>query len=306
MNLWNRWSGYLKARWLMSRNKPGAQEAKPDERFVPEQIHQTPKIHACAATSRESRATGYLLNGLEVHGFLVADCPGGIRNGVDPSREVGRAFRETLQDAWNGTDWVWPAYWPLQEDDRRFEVPGRVLCHGLRSANRRLLDMLAHVPLFGSMGTRAVAAIISDGLLHLGHIGDSRAYLLRKNLEQLTTDHSWVHQALVQGDLNEREAKLHSNQSQVIRMLGIEREIRIDYKVIPLKNGDRILLSGRALGRLLGLREIEEVLKAYCSPEQALNRLMAATGERGEVKGILIDVIHTGTSVHGDIAGILF
>jgi len=80
------------------------------------------------------------------------------------------------------------------------------------------------------MGTTVVAAIISGGIAHVAHAGDSRAYLITAdNIVQLTIDHSMVQQMVNNGDITEQQAKKHPQKNIITRALGVEPSIQIDY-----------------------------------------------------------------------------
>ena len=68
----------------------------------------------------------------------------------------------------------------------------------------------AALPETHGMGTTLTAAVISDSTVTIGHVGDSRAYLLRGGtIRQLTQDHSWVAEQITKGLITSREADLH-------------------------------------------------------------------------------------------------
>ena len=79
------------------------------------------------------------------------------------------------------------------------------------------------------MGTTCTLAALRGNQAFLAHVGDSRAYLLRGGkLNQLTTDHSWVEEAVSDGRLNREEARIHPNRNLIPRAIGLAREVQVD------------------------------------------------------------------------------
>src|SRR5690606_27697400 len=105
-------------------------------------------------------------------------------------------------------------------------------------------------PLFRSalsgMGTTLTAALVEADAnrLHLAHVGDSRAYLLRDGeLRRLTRDHTWVQQQVDSGRLSEAEARVHPSANVLLRALGGHAEsVEVDTDQVPLSAGDLLLL----------------------------------------------------------------
>ena len=79
------------------------------------------------------------------------------------------------------------------------------------------------------MGTTLTVAEVEDGVVSIGHVGDSRAYLVRDgNLEQLTEDHSLVGELMRTGKLSAEEAETHPQRSMITRALGTDPDVDVD------------------------------------------------------------------------------
>ena len=102
------------------------------------------------------------------------------------------------------------------------------------------------------MGT-TLTAVVPDGHgVLVGHVGDSRAYLLRDGeLRQLTTDHSLVEELVREGTLTEEQAAVHPQRSIITRALGVEDDVEVDVYPVPLQPGDRLLLCSDGLTTML-------------------------------------------------------
>ena len=100
------------------------------------------------------------------------------------------------------------------------------------------------------MGTTMTVALVgSDDLVTIGHVGDSRAYLLRDGeLEQLTDDHSLVAELVRRGELSPEEAEMHPQRSVITRALGTDPDVDVDVFAVEAQAGRRLpALLGRAL-----------------------------------------------------------
>ena len=114
------------------------------------------------------------------------------------------------------------------------------------------------------MGTTCTFAGIRNNRMSIAHIGDSRAYLYRNSyLTQITTDHSWVEEAIVGNRLSREEARVHPNRNVITRAIGISPECLIDTFTIPLLEGDLILLCSDGLNSMLPDQDIQGILETH-------------------------------------------
>lgn len=116
------------------------------------------------------------------------------------------------------------------------------------------------------MGSTVVLALVQEGAdgtnAWIGHVGDSRAYLLRAGrMHRLTTDHTAV-EALLSRDLITRdEVDRHPDSSVLTRNLGLHSEVEIDIEQHPLAAGDTLLLCSDGLWAFVPEREIQKVVE---------------------------------------------
>ena len=153
---------------------------------------------------------------------------------------------------------------------------------------------LAEPHLLG-MGTTLTSALIRDGTMILGHVGDSRAYLLHEGaLRQLTDDHSWVGEMVRRGELTAAEAAVHPHRSVITRALGTEGEPTPDLLEIRLEPGDRLLLCSDGLSGMVSDETIQEVLRQPDGPQAVADALVQAALEGGgedNVTVVVVDVV---------------
>src|SRR4029079_3231786 len=110
-------------------------------------------------------------------------------------------------------------------------------------ANRRVFARSSEDQAVSGMGTTATVALVHDGGVTIGHVGDSRAYLIRDGrLEQVTEDHSLVSELVRSGKLSPEEADSHPQRSVITRVLGTEPDVDVDTFSVRTRPGDLFLL----------------------------------------------------------------
>ena len=131
------------------------------------------------------------------------------------------------------------------------------------------------------MGSTLTVALLAAPLLSIAHVGDSRAYLLRKgNLQQLSQDHSWVAEQVAAGILTPDEAQHHPRRNILTRAIGHENKMEVDTFGVQLEEGDKLLICSDGLHSLVTDDEIGRVL-AREEPQQACQTLVNRANELG-------------------------
>jgi len=131
------------------------------------------------------------------------------------------------------------------------------------------------------MGTTCTLVAIRGDQLFLAHIGDSRAYLLRDGeLHQVSKDHSWVEDAVDQGVITREQARTHPNRNVITRAIGLDQQPQIDTSVMPLADGDLLLLCSDGLNSMIPDEDIHRILRE--SPTDAVcGDLIGAANDHG-------------------------
>jgi protein phosphatase len=132
----------------------------------------------------------------------------------------------------------------------------------IQEANRRVYERQTQDSSATGMGTTMTVALVEDGHVAIGHVGDSRAYLIRdRRLEQLTEDHSLVAELVRSGKLSPEEAEGHPQRSVITRALGTDPDVDVDTFSVETKPGDLFLLCSDGLTAMVDdetiLREVE-------------------------------------------------
>lgn len=151
-----------------------------------------------------------------------------------------------------------------------------------RLANQRIRGYASGNPRFTDMGcTAEVMAFCGDRFV-LGHVGDSRAYLLRRGkLRLLTRDHSLVQEQLEQGLVTSEQARTHSLRNVILRAVGTDDSLAVDIirgKGLP---GDVLLLCSDGLHDLVKDEEICEIIASQDGIQAKATRLVEAAKSAG-------------------------
>jgi len=206
--------------------------------------------------------------------YVVADGMGGYAAGEVASRIAVDSLRDALAGPRNGGAAV-----SLQE--------------AVHEANVRICDSQAEANQHG-MGTTLVAMLVEDGRAVIGHVGDSRAYLLRDGtLRRLTSDHSWVNEQVKLGLISDEAAQRHPMRNIVTRALGSRGEVTAEVREEGLRPGDVVLLCSDGLNTMLPDEEIFGVLSRHGGdPERACRELVSRANERGGEDNTTVVVVH--------------
>jgi protein phosphatase len=143
------------------------------------------------------------------------------------------------------------------------------------------------------MGTTLTAVALQDGhIALLGHVGDSRAYLMRDGgVTQVTDDHSLVEQLVREGRLSPEEALHHPQRAIITRALGVDPDVEVDTYRVDLRPGDRIVLCSDGLTNMVADDAIAAVLRGQSDPQQAAERLVDMANDAGGDDNITVVVL---------------
>lgn len=177
-----------------------------------------------------------------------------------------------------------------QSDDYTRLFP-EALADGIQLANRAVVGS---VP---DGGTTITAAVIWGAMVHVAHVGDSRAYLISDgNMQRITRDHSLVWRLVELGHLTEEEAQNHPDRNILYCALGEEELTEVDLVTRSLPPGSQLLLCSDGLWGEIGEDAMLEIIEESTNPQEACDRLVAAankSGGRDNITAILIQM-HSG------------
>jgi protein phosphatase len=194
--------------------------------------------------------------------FAVADGMGGAQAGEVASRLAAAAFREYREAD------------ELAPEERVQAI--------IKEANRRIYDRARTDSEVSGMGTTVTAALLTDGRVVIGHVGDSRAYRIRNGrLEQLTDDHSLVADLMRSGRLTAEEAEGHPQRSVITRALGTDPDVDVDTLVIEVEAGDLFLLCSDGLFTMVSDSEVLQTVERAATLDKAARDLVRAANTGG-------------------------
>jgi serine/threonine protein phosphatase PrpC len=201
--------------------------------------------------------------------FAVADGMGGAQAGEIASRLAAAAVQRRE-----------PAGSPGRE-----EVVALI-----EEANRAVFERASLDEAASGMGTTLTIALLGEEEVWIGHVGDSRAYLLRQGeLRQLTDDHSLVAELVRSGRLSREEAESHPQRSVITRALGTEQAVEVDAFSVPVRPGDLFLLCSDGLTSMVEDDAIRRLLEASRPDlEQAARALVEEANRRGGEDNITV------------------
>jgi PPM family protein phosphatase len=161
-----------------------------------------------------------------------------------------------------------------------FERREGSLAEQVAEANRAVFDRSQNDRKVSGMGTTLTAAQVDGNRVHLVHVGDSRAYLLRGGeLTQITEDHTLVHRMVM-------EAETHPHRSILTRALGVDQNIQVDEGDLEVAPGDRLLLCTDGLTGMVPEGQIREILLESLDPQEAVDKLVKVANRAGGIDNI--------------------
>jgi protein phosphatase len=225
---------------------------------------------------------------LEHELFVVADGMGGHSHGEVASRVAVEAIRAFIEHADDDE-----ATLPFNYDPQ-LKSHTNVLRAAIRLAHDQVMSAIRQNGALFGMGTTVVGCLVQEGVAAVAHVGDSRAYRLRRGrLELLTDDHTWVNEQVVAGFLSEAQARDHPLKNVVTRALGGESEVIVDVREVELQSGDWLLLCSDGLTTMLDDRAIERLLvrsESETLPE-ACRTLVSEANARGGLDNVTVVLV---------------
>jgi PPM family protein phosphatase len=167
----------------------------------------------------------------------------------------------------------------------------------IQEANRRVHERASTDAATSGMGTTITVALVeSDGTVTIGHVGDSRAYLLRDDgLEQLTDDHSLVAELVRRGELSPQEAEVHPQRAVITRALGTDPDVDVDAFSVEAQPGDVYLICSDGLSDMVDAPALEEIVRSNRGSLEAAARALVQAANRGggedNITAILFEIV---------------
>jgi serine/threonine protein phosphatase PrpC len=212
--------------------------------------------------------------------FAVADGMGGAKAGEVASAMAAAAFEGEADSG---------------------EPAETQLARILREANRRIYELAVKDESHRGMGTTLTAAKVHGDEISLAHVGDSRAYVLRRGeLEQLTSDHSLVAELERSGQISPEAAENHPQRSIITRALGPEPDVDVDTYTVAGRDGDVFLLCSDGLTSMISDEEVASILRSAESLDETAEVLVRAANQSGGKDNITVVLFRLASDVTSD------
>ena len=144
---------------------------------------------------------------------------------------------------------------------------------------------------FEGMGTTMVACTLFGETMYVANIGDSRLYLLRDGISQITDDHSLVEELVKQGNITESEARVHPQKNIITRALGTDGQVSADFFEVTVQKGDIVLLCSDGLSNMLDDEDMEYIVRHSDTLEEAGTVLVARANQSGGDDNITVVLV---------------
>ena len=204
--------------------------------------------------------------------FLVADGMGGHNAGDLASKTCIEEFVNALK-----------------KSDKR--TPVSALEAAVSYANSAIIAKSKEDPGYSGMGKTLVGMTIDQGTAYIVNIGDSRLYLMRDGLRQITVDHSLVEEMVQNGEIGKEQMRTHPNKNIITRALGTADEPVPDCFEIEVNEGDVFLLCSDGLSNMLDDREIEKIISDEKDLKSMCKTLVDSANEAGGKDNISVVLV---------------
>jgi serine/threonine protein phosphatase PrpC len=218
--------------------------------------------------------------------MIVADGMGGANAGEVASEIAVNEIKKYLQSR-------------LNESDRK-----RLLTTSILSAHEAIRDHQSNHLSTQGMGTTAIVAEIADDSLYVAWSGDSRCYVIRRDLEPspLTDDHSYVWDLVQQNLITAEQARTHPQSNVITQCLGLDQLPNPGYLQFDLRQGDVVILCTDGLNGIIPDEEIKAIALRNGSSRQIVDELILTANNNGGRDNITV-VVGKILSVEQEIIG---
>lgn len=214
---------------------------------------------------------------LETGLFLVADGMGGHAAGEKASQTAVEIITQKVKAGASGAS-----------NGQLLDL----LQTSIQEANREIINASMEDQSMRGMGTTATVLVAKGNQLYVGHVGDSRAYMVRnRRIDQITDDHSIVAQLVRARAITPQEAARHPYRNVITRCLGMQVDVEADTQQRELKSGDRLLICSDGLSGLVSDDEMLQHVLSSTDPQKTCEDLVNLANERGGNDNITVVLV---------------
>ena len=167
----------------------------------------------------------------------------------------------------------------------------KVLRNAVRMSNTLIYEKSHSDPELNGMGSTLVAAVISGGVLTAANVGDSRLYVIRDGIIQVTKDHSYVEELVEAGRMERNSEEYNKKKNIITRAIGTEETVEADYFEVDLIKNDHILLCSDGLTNMVDDDTILAIISGHGSLQYKARTLVEAANENGGNDNIAVILI---------------
>ncbi|TPV93135.1 MAG: Stp1/IreP family PP2C-type Ser/Thr phosphatase [Myxococcales bacterium FL481] len=191
----------------------------------------------------------------------------------------------TITEYFQRSDEEEPSTWPFRMPAHATERNAMTLA--IKLANSKIFETAQAEPDKHGMGCTVDAIFFAKGRCYIGHVGDSRVYLMRHgHLKQLTEDHSLLNDYRRMKEMSGEEVASFPHKNVVVRALGLTEHVAVDVLVEQIELGDTYLLCSDGLTDMIGDHEILDILARNPQVDSACAELIEAANRAGGVDNI--------------------
>jgi serine/threonine protein phosphatase PrpC len=202
--------------------------------------------------------------------FIVADGMGGHLAGEVASRSSVDTFVRFFNESIN-----------KQSKIQTRSIKKNII-RSINLANDEVFKKSLKSSEYSGMGTTFTACFLYEDNIHIGHIGDSRAYLCRdKNIDLLTSDHTFVGELYRRGEITYEETFNHPQRNFLTNVLGVSDETNPDYLTLKILPGDSLIICSDGLNSMLRDEIILKISEKYPEPEDVAKKLIKSALKNG-------------------------
>ena len=194
--------------------------------------------------------------------YIVADGMGGHKAGDVASRTAIECVTEYIKEC-------------------TLTNPVSVLKRAIIYANDKVLKMSLENDDYAGMGTTFVAAVVDDETLYVANLGDSRLYLIKDDITQITMDHSLVEELIRTGQLDRNKGRNHPEKNIITKALGISDQVAPDFFEVKLDKGDKLLLCSDGLTNMVEDDELYDIAAETPDIEAVADKMISRANYYG-------------------------
>lgn len=204
--------------------------------------------------------------------FIVADGMGGHKAGEFASKFTVETIVESVRT-------------------NEQKEPVRIIEEAIQTANRELIQKACQDETMAGMGTTVVVVTVIGDKAFVANVGDSRMYVIGKEITQVTRDHSLVEEMVRMGELAKDAAKDHPDKNIITRAVGAAQDVDVDFFEVELYPQDYILMCSDGLTNMVEDEDIRRIVQSQRDVAERVEKLVETANDHGGQDNITVVVI---------------